>query len=141
MNTIEGNKLIAEFMGGRCFAEGELSDIGYGTIVVEGWKPSGSFYKKFFAHEKEQSLFNDVVVSNSPYHSSWDWQLPVWNKMYELCTANFKLSITKYYEQEKGLHSAIRLNQPEISIPYLIDLIEWYNKEQSVQVSDTTKAT
>jgi hypothetical protein len=104
MNIEEGNKFIAEFMGGELV---EFIDLSNSNCTA--FKMNNSIYPFY----------------SLAYHSSWDWQVPVWNKMYELCTAS--LNVTEYYEQEKGLHSAIRLNQPEISIPYLIHLIEWYN--------------
>lgn len=70
-----------------------------------------------------------IHINDFKYHSSWDWQIPVWNKIYDLCARNFNL--TKYYEQETVLHSAIRLNKPDMSIPYLINIIEWYNQQQN----------
>lgn len=59
---IEGNRLIAEFMGGRPF----YSDRTCTEVVAY-----------FGIHDKPaQTYFDDLE-----YHSSWDWLMPVINKL------------------------------------------------------------
>ena len=63
MNTIEGNKLIAEFMGG----------------------------KKFYFTDELDETWEGIKINNSPYpfhkleyHSSWNWLMPVVEKIARL---------------------------------------------------------
>lgn len=64
MDTLEGNKLIAEFMG----AEWRKDD--YGDF---GW---------YYASPVDFS--NWWLASAVQYHTSWDWLLPVMHKICEL---------------------------------------------------------
>lgn len=58
MNTLEGNKLIAEFMGWRYIADGDVMFLNQKTPA----KP----------------------IDKLEFHSSWDWLIPVVEKIEEL---------------------------------------------------------
>jgi hypothetical protein len=58
MNTIEQNKLIAEFMGARKKKNAYFYD---GILFPTGW--------------------NTCRPENMKYHSSWDWLMPVVEKI------------------------------------------------------------
>lgn len=66
-NVIEGNKLIAEFMGGRVTAIGTC-------------KP----YPSDLPHwAKQLQDFDWIKIGGYEYHSSWDWLRPVIEKIFE----------------------------------------------------------
>lgn len=109
---LEGNKLIVEFMGGNM-----IKDI-------------------FNCHESTKThnerCLHGLNISQSKYHSSWDWLMPVVEKMETLgITTRFGdkrcLSINhiKYdfeYDTEDDCNSNI-----EAVYTCVIKFIKWYN--------------
>lgn len=70
MTTEEGNKIIAEFMG--CYK----NTVYWGNIPTEVW----GFKDTHITERWHESNFNN----NTPYHSSWDWLMPVVEKIIEI---------------------------------------------------------
>ncbi len=69
---LEGNKLIAEFMG---YKEGFPHEIDFvGIQTVEGYRipeHDNNFRDDHDAH------INDWAIEDLKYHTSWDWLMPV----------------------------------------------------------------
>lgn len=59
-NIVEGNKLIAEFMGGALVYLGELANIEF---------------------QRSATLFEYIPIERLQYHSSWDLLMPVVDKI------------------------------------------------------------
>ena len=128
MKTIEDNKLIAEFMG--LSEPYELPQ--HGTI-----RPNGHFKTEF---TKEQLR----------YHSSWDWLMPVVEKIESLnmellddisyVVVSFDVSITygdcMITDDKDGTfvsfmnHSIDSNNKLGATYGAVVEFIKWYNKQK-----------
>lgn len=62
MDILEANKLIHEFMGWRWFDKRYPRNHGIGA--PEAWEGT-----------------NDIIIQKAKYHSSWDWLMPVVEKI------------------------------------------------------------
>lgn len=123
MKTQEGNKLIAEFMGG--IYHSKLFHIGENQI----WLPR----------------HNMCEQSRLKYDSSWDWLMPVVEKIEKIVLNNgdcFQISI--------GKHKISIIRKDKLANPYLkeeiyipvngakieatwiavVQFIEWYNNQK-----------
>ncbi len=107
MNTTENNKLIAEFMGA------ELDDYEYDLYSVPELNP----------------IFDDVQSgdptakhyyepSKMKYHTSWDWLMPVINKI---------INTDTLAQRRQNVYGSIT---PDISKSYkaVVEFIKWYNQ-------------
>ncbi len=106
---IEGNKLIAEFMGGEF---NERQSFVYFKLPVN----------------KAYSVLDDLK-----YHSSWDWLMPVVEKIEK---GNFGVKqcrkVVEIYiddTKENIIHSKHR-NRIESLWYAIIEFINWYNKNK-----------
>jgi hypothetical protein len=75
MNTTEGNKLIAEFMGAKTNKTAVHEEVRKTLQNTDFWIP----------------LIGIVKQDNLKYHSSWDWLMPVVEKIEKL-PVNWKIS-------------------------------------------------
>jgi hypothetical protein len=116
MNTEEGNKLIAEFMGGEFF-----TDVPDGMLRVKNIQPNKNTSRFLYSLE---------------YHSSWDWLMPVVEKIKK---ENFDNWI--YIPQSATIDMALMDVNKKNLWQAITQFIEWYNKEQGVKESNTSKAT
>lgn len=108
---IEGNKKICEFHEGFNNAKGQ-------TVIPD-------------------HICKDYFSDDLKYHSSWDWQIPVWGKIglfvktiipkmdepYEHARWYFGL-VTKY-------EKAVFQNNPESGQKIILELIKWYNENRT----------
>lgn len=85
---IEGNKLIAEFMG-------------YNLVIPSmrrypnNWKTS--YWERNYDIEKHTTDHVLCEENGLKYHSSWDWLMPVVEKIEKLSTISFEC---KYYDPD-----------------------------------------
>jgi len=114
---LEGNKLIAKFMGGKYNKE-----VSFKLKEDEIWIP----------------IHCKTNIMELKYHSSWDWLMPVLIKV---------VSMKEYYEFRKGYMWPYMEGNPmacfsitqkhdtnltfEIIYKEVIKFIKWYNKEKS----------
>lgn len=104
---LEGNKLIAEFMG----FEFNKSKIIYDPTDTN---PEGKLI--------------GYPLSNLKYHSSWDWLIPVIDKIH---SSNYYVD---YYLSELGqFNNGVHINTKfiEVSFDSVIEFIKWYNSKQN----------
>lgn len=112
MTTIEGNKLIAEFMG---------------AIIAP--LPFGPDYMRMTGDKPFSSLMWTCSLSELEYHSSWDWLMPVVEKIgemdevyhYELSPNAFSISAEKDFE-----NIGAGINKVHKTV---VQFIQWYNQQ------------
>jgi len=136
MTTQEGNKLIAEFYG----VTFEIADLAHYPEGRHEWFvkfPNGECFKKYGAIE------DAIRLCDFKYHTSWDWLMPVVEK---ICNTEmtFKLeSVFEWDNKEKynpkysmeirdgGFHlkgSDQSKNLIEVVYQSVIQFIQWYNQ-------------
>jgi len=93
MNKLENNKLIAEFMG---LVESSISD-------------------KYWT-EKSKEGFGQGELFELQYHTSWDWLMPVVEKIYSI-------------DADVDFFKNISL---EATYKAVIEFIKWYNNESKI---------
>jgi hypothetical protein len=110
MDTLEGNKLIAVFMGAK----------------LKYYNISNAPY--YLMPNKQQWMPERLV-----YHTSWDWLMPVVNKI--ICT---NPTIEDAFKNTYKVVDTLMYIQIERTWKAVVVFIEWLNKAENVQVSDTT---
>ena len=126
MYKIKDNLLIAIFMGYKYY-EGEPNDIDYQTLVIPGEK---------------------IRLCNTKYHCSWDWLIPVVEKIESLnlreynynfdalvvqiekykCWIYMELSLDPCYTINKKSFETKFLSKIEAVYSSIVEFIEWYNQ-------------
>ena len=102
---IEGNKLIAEFMGKTIYPV-------RGTKEFKKWKGTPCDYEYF----------------EVKYHSSWDWLMPVCKKINEsVIGITLDGSFAPVYRMLKGL-TEINIEATWLAV---VEFIKWYNQNQN----------
>lgn len=106
MNTLENNKLIAEFIGGKMKVENY-----HGINIIE----------------IDNKTFD---LNGLKYHSSWDWLMPVVEKIWSITNNRGSLfyfevndELTIYGKEESSMDS----NKGNC-YSAVVEFIKWYNK-------------
>ena len=111
MNTTDNNKLIAEFMGIEL--EETLHGLMVYAIVINRNNPL-----------KENDIETDFFEPQElKYHTSWDWLIPVVQKLNEDVESSF---IKTEYMSEISSH--ILVNERLFAHQRVVEFINWYNK-------------
>ena len=122
MNTLENNRLIAKFMGMTCGYPNDDSVMIQATLRG-----------------------NEVVpIESMQYHSSWDWLVPVVEKIENLNTnndeyytdfyfqaTNFVQNYTASFIDRNNLEIAHCDSETRIGATYnaVVEFIKWYNEQ------------
>jgi len=121
MEITEGNKLIAEFMGG---------------VWDESQYKKGMWGYRFKKHHDFINETNLLVeIANLRYDKSWDWLMPVVEKIRELGCVDIVISIKgsvviswddgiAYFKQTSGNGR----NSIQTTYEAVIEFIKWYNE-------------
>jgi hypothetical protein len=122
-NTIENNKLIAEFMG-------ELVVPSQGIYLIPNTMN--------LIHNDELTHLQ-FVVNDLKYHKSWDWLMPVVEKINVMDSYRFTVTImssdTQIYDNENcedAVNITCEFNCDEtIKSVYkaVVEFIKWYNNK------------
>jgi hypothetical protein len=122
MKTIENNKLIAEFMGI------EILNFPYPTS------------KKVVYKSIKSNKISYPSIRGLKYHSSWDWLMPVVEKIEKLVFPNdefFNINIVggcQVYIISSHINEIIDSSQGETKLECLynvvVQFIEWYNQNK-----------
>lgn len=121
---LEGNKLLAEFMGNE-FTHGGIVSFKYSS--GESFPLSGrDFNAELIEDEIQQELYEfgstlEIEVVN--FHSSWGWIMPVVRKILDYCSENDEMD--RYY--------LVIDNIPDIQSVFqsCVEFAKWY-KNQAV---------
>ena len=107
-NIINNNKLIAEFMGLEiCFGD-TTEPCVLSTQEIGVWKPM-------------------------KYHSSWDWLMPVVEKIQQIDENNFCVTIDEnvcHIWSENNVYDIETVSHTTLEAVYnsIVEFINWYNK-------------
>ena len=122
METIEGNKLIAEFMGAECETDdfdrvtNEYDLFGAGLLPdISGFDPDA---KHFYTPDQMK------------FHESWDWLMPVVEKIHNLY--DLEGCPPEIYEIEEFLliRDELCTGRIETSFHAVVEFIKWYNQNR-----------
>lgn len=116
---IEGNKLIAEFMQ----AKNEFSDIYY-------LPEFGHYFNSYGQIELNDCFRTDELK----YHSSWDWLMPVVEKIeknfWVTTTTRRGYSAVSIHQPQRAYEKIARVdseNKLEATWKAIVEFIKWYN--------------
>tara|TARA_R110002167_G_scaffold265541_2_gene472264 strand:+ start:435 stop:749 length:315 start_codon:yes stop_codon:yes gene_type:complete len=101
---MKNNKVIAEFMGHHTYESNGYIMISYSDC-------------------------NERTLQDTHYHTSWDWLMPVLNKIDSY--ANEKLSFLEFDDYRTNWSMIDRPSKYQIKDVYdqVVQFIEWYNKK------------
>ena len=114
MDTIESNKLIAEFMGIKLLNT-------YGQYAFPKSLPQFKHSDHSeWCNETKDNLHYPLSASLMDYHNSWDWLMPVIEKILK----------TKTYGEMR--HKVFMSIKPDINHTYkaVVEFIKYYNKQK-----------
>ena len=121
MNThgfIECNKLICEFMGYQI----KGSDFIFPSEMQWLYIPSNIY-------ELEDGVYNfDCDVSSMKFHFSWDWLIPVIDKITSMNEYSKFVDHTCSMVSKGGIHINTRFIETTWSD--VVDFIKWYNQNK-----------
>ena len=122
VDIVEGNKLIAEFMGIR-FNNGNAYD------------SNGNTYMRFRSWNNDMAR-NEFFRLNKLYHNSWDWLMPVVETIESL---GYEFIITESRSKIKHntdhsidivcMRDAIESKQQSVYLT-VVEFIQWYNENK-----------
>lgn len=116
---LEGNKLIAEFMGGIYSENAKAWGFGDARIEHKELVVRGKLYKNLvWAKKFEKDL---------KYHSSWDWLIPVINKIYESDWYYKWKDTSGQFEKEVFINTKFI----ETTWEQVVEFIKWYNENKN----------
>ena len=136
---LEGNKLIAEFMGWKVVTGPEI-----------GWPGKDHFYGINPQTKRTRNCLNnkdlqkvwEKISKNVKYHKSWDWLIPVVEKIYKVYDAKYifsmRIEITSthvgiFSDHFTYLKTAIDKNFKKFNTIEVweacIKFIKWYNQK------------
>lgn len=111
MTTLEGNKLIANFMEYNIiFDDGVHGVIGFND-ETQPWYCDG--------------LSCGLYEHSKSFHSSWDWLMPVVRKIVEYCTNENEEAFMS--DQYSSILDTIPLAVIEDAWKVVVEFIEYYN--------------
>jgi len=137
LNMEKNNKLIAKFMG---WERDDFSLDGY--IIPKNWN----------SHHDLCQDFDSLSPKDMMFHNSWDWLMPVVEKIQHLdnefeVNVNFKIELTGAVELYINHKRVFGMTAFEVGTlidavyEAIIEFIKWYNKNKKDNDMDTRKCT
>lgn len=125
---IEGNKLIAEFMGAEVLSpKTKFTYYDFG----DNWSETNSY------------VFQQKIHDNMlKYHSSWDWLIPIIDKIeliedskYVVQIAADRCTIFEWNDSENIVKFNVMHTGEKITATYkcIIEFIKWYNNGKDIK--------
>lgn len=123
---IEGNKLIAEFMGGKSY---KGSNYIFYSFINGNIKPYSEFLDEF------KWGYGCPLDYELKFHSSWDWLMPVVEKIYmldEVKDVAVHYDYTRIWLQKGFIESNSYTYNSFIEECWLtiVEFIKWYNEQK-----------
>jgi len=124
METVAGNRVIAEFMGYKFNA---YPDLKHNNIT----KPNETewYYASWDLVDFEEQIKKDLQ-----YHTSWDWQIPAWVKVVKLLhklACNGDINKDEYIRLLDRYEISVSQNKPDDGQQILVESIQWYNQNNT----------
>ena len=117
---LEGNKLIAEFMGAIYV---DLNDYGGYSI---------GFGYKYRTPPTNNSCYN-WTVDNMLYYYEWNWIKPVFDKLKYILLLNENAELSNTFDEIiNGLIYELAYSKIEIFFANIVTAIKWYNKNKTI---------
>jgi hypothetical protein len=115
MEIVEGNRIIAEFMGCHKY-----------TFWVGGEQVDRYGFKETHITERwHEGRFD----TETPYHLSWDWLMPVWNKFRQSVWGEFG-GYPEEFDEYKALFLRAVFNGDILGANSAVYKgIQWYNQQ------------
>ncbi len=159
MGIEEGNKLIAEFMGAtieKFHTKRNKSDEWESCLFKIA--PAEEPYISRDSNDKEEIVIdyrdlNEVKVIDLKYHSSWDWLMPVVEKIAKLGYSDFVIHISVmssnhtevrcgyFYHSYCPNNKSIKIikEEPPITVTWkaVIEWLQHHNKQESPLKTNT----
>lgn len=127
MKTTEGNKLIAEFMGAIVSKQTLFeNDKDIETLVIDVYSRPPFFNNDLYNTYGWMSYEN---LDKMLYHSSWDWLMPVINKIYESDWYYKWKDTSGQFEKEVFINTKFI----ETTWEQVVEFIKWYNENRKNQ--------
>lgn len=130
-NTLENNKLIAEFMG--------IDNQILSTGDIHSWSDAPFFY----ITENSKDKVMKGIVKYSKYHTSWDWLMPVVEKIEStprgkyspnnkpaVSISSISCSIIYHGNAKEVIADIIRPSKIEAVYEAVVEFIKWYNENK-----------
>jgi len=138
MNIQKSNKLIAEFMGGKI-----MWKTGKHINISGYYLPYLGKNENTLTGEYEATINSYVSVSGLKYHNSWDWLMPVVEKIQNLgvstnihyyagtnvneATINSSVTFLGYKMEYDNSEFKTKMEATYTSV---VKFIRWYNKQK-----------
>ena len=119
---IEGNKLIAEFMGYKEGFPHEGGDYINCSDVVEGYEIPD--HERAFPHNDDKDS-HQFPLNYLEFHSSWDWLVPVVKKILDLN------NMSELYKRMTRVTESLIYLDIQILFEEVVKFIKWYNSQQT----------
>lgn len=126
---LDGNRLIAEFMGVTISKKTLFkNDKDIETIVVDVYSRP-SFFNDALYGAYGWASYEDLKLML--YHSSWDWLMPVVEKIENLGLYDISIIVDTCRISGDGYDKTICEEWMKIGIVYksVVEFIKWYNKQ------------
>jgi hypothetical protein len=125
---VEGNIIIAKFMGAR---------IEHDYSFIENVQDGLGYY-----FLKENAPENDLRYSTSgiKYHTSWDWLMPVVEKIENFGNCDIQIHSHIFYinfengNYKKDFHRYENLTKLEMVWLAVVEFIKWYDETKNTNV-------
>lgn len=123
----ETNRLIAEFMGSVVTHAKLNKHTGYGIFKLQGWTPNGIVVEKSYTASRNNML-NDYIKKYCKFHTSWDWLMPVVEKVEGLgYNVLIKGNSCTIYNRVYNVERVIGKTKIQAVYNHIIQFIQWYN--------------
>lgn len=122
----EGNKIIAKFMG---------ATVTQSYSENKDYEQDGFLF--YYPERSSPSIYRNMSSNSIKYHSSWDWLMPVVEKIhkvgfyYKLTDWQFFICRYNDYSGVIAYDSKTDIDEPEIYRVFktVIQFITWYNNQ------------
>lgn len=125
-NIIENNKLIAEFM--ECIINGN-------DFIFP--KEMYYLYQPCFMYEFESGVYNfELDISEVKFNKSWDWLMPVVEKIesldfiFEILSTRVDIADYRVIAFKKRFEPIIKETKIEAVYTACVEFIKWYNEQK-----------
>ena len=128
MNTLENNKLIAEFMGFKKAIVRNTKGISYDYDLPNNFELIKETETTIESEWCEILLEQDYcMIEDLKFHSDWNWLIQVVDKIYEM-----DLYYDRYIDYNSSMISNGKINLgTRINRVYeqVVEFIKWYNEQ------------